>query len=52
MTQEPVILPSDHLNQIEAVLDALSDGYGINAPTEAEQGDYQEMFEELQEARP
>jgi len=52
MTQEPVILPSDHLDQIEAVLDALSDGYGINAPSEEQRTDYREMYEELQEARP
>jgi hypothetical protein len=52
MVDEPVILDGEHLDQIEAVLDALSDGYGISAPSKEKQAQYQEMYESMLEARP
>lgn len=52
MVQEPIILDGEHLDQIEALLDALSDGYGINAPPTEEQDEYQEMLDNLVESRP
>ncbi|UBF22199.1 hypothetical protein HRTV-2_gp51 [Halorubrum virus HRTV-2] len=51
--REPLVMHSEDLDHIEEMVEALSEGYHINAPTTDETRDYySELLDRLQEARP
>lgn len=51
MSKEPVTWDSEYFDHVEELLDALSDGYGINAPGEEDEAHYEEMLADLRQER-
>jgi hypothetical protein len=51
MSKEPVTWDSEYFDHVEELLDALSDGYGINAPGEEDEAHYEKMLADLRDAR-
>lgn len=52
MTKEPITWDEEYLDHVEELLDALADGFGINAPNDEDADAYQAMLDDLQDARP